>query len=238
MIDTFSRTTNRPVHIRASNGTHSKASTTIVGYGAVFYDPSDKGTEYQIGKNTYERIMPGAFDKTLQEDDAVCCFNHDLNFPLGRLSTGTLRLSVDDVGLRYETDAPENPTRSDLILDPIRRGTVQGSSFMFSPTDTRVDSELRDGRNVDILKILSVKLFEVGPVTFPAYKSANTGMKGVNGLREDAAKIEKDRRQVAAVMAKISRHQAKEVEDRWRDIQRQEVEDRIRQIKLDTKLLR
>lgn len=48
-----------------------------------------------------EVIKPGAFDDVLG-DDVRALFNHDPNFILGRSSAGTLSLSVDDRGLRYE----------------------------------------------------------------------------------------------------------------------------------------
>ena len=33
----------------------------LTGYGAVFYNPSDNGTSYQLGPNIFERISPECF---------------------------------------------------------------------------------------------------------------------------------------------------------------------------------
>jgi HK97 family phage prohead protease len=52
---------------------------------------------------------------------------------LGRNKSGTLRLSVDGIGLRYEIDPPDTQAARDLI-ESLRRGDVSGSSFAFLPT--------------------------------------------------------------------------------------------------------
>ncbi|KAA6031356.1 HK97 family phage prohead protease, partial [Pantoea sp. F_11] len=72
--------------------------TRIVGYGSVF----DTLSEVIFGFR--EIIKPGAFDNVLG-DDVRALFNHDPNFILGRSAAGTLALSVDDKGLRYEITA-------------------------------------------------------------------------------------------------------------------------------------
>ena len=69
----------------------------ITGYGAVFYDPNDPGTEFRIWDDMVERIMPGAFDRAIREDDVRSFFNHDENIILGRnrSAPATLALSVE-----------------------------------------------------------------------------------------------------------------------------------------------
>lgn len=143
----------------------------IVGYGAVFYDASDPGTEFEIVEGVFERIMPGAFDRSLRENDVRSLFNHDTNFVLGRTSAGTLKLTTDARGLRYRIDVPEAQTIRDLVLSPVERGDVSGSSFMFLPRDSRW-LDRPDGSLVR--EIHDVDLVEVGPVTFPAYQSTTS----------------------------------------------------------------
>jgi HK97 family phage prohead protease len=73
----------------------------IVGYGAVFYSDTDPGTEYWLWGDVVERISPGAFDRALKErHDARGLFNHDPSNLLGRVTNGTMRLSVDRKGLK------------------------------------------------------------------------------------------------------------------------------------------
>ena len=148
--------------------------TSIRGYAAVFYDGSDDGTEYQLGDNLFERIAPGAFDRALSEsDDVRALFNHDPNYILGRSSAGSLRLSVDDRGLLYEIDLDMSDPDSTRVLRKVERGDVSGSSFAFTIDDQEIVQD--EGRN--IREIRSVSLYDVGPVTFPAYESASSGVR-------------------------------------------------------------
>ena len=135
----------------------------INGYAAVFFNQTAE-TEYQIGPNTFERIHSHAFDEALRKDDVVGMFNHDQNQVLGRSSSGTMRLSRDGKGLRYDITPAETPLH-DYVLRMQERGDIPGSSFGFVVTDQKHYRE--EGRN--IREIRNVKLFDVGPVTFPAY---------------------------------------------------------------------
>src|SRR5574343_240132 len=72
----------------------------LTGYGAVFFNATNSGTQYKLAARTLERILPGAFDRAIREDDVRGLFNHDQNHLLGRTSAGTMRLSVDSIGLR------------------------------------------------------------------------------------------------------------------------------------------
>ena len=124
------RATNRAVELR-SEGDTPKA---ITGYGAVFYNANDPGTEYRLWDDYFERIMPGTFDRALREDDVRSMFNHDSNQLLGRRAfreNDTLKISVDNFGLRYEVDVDmSDPTHQNLI-PKLRSGKVDGASFMF-----------------------------------------------------------------------------------------------------------
>lgn len=161
------------------------ASPVITGYGAVFYNAADEGTQYDLwgDGSILERIMPGAFDRPIAEDDVRSLFNHDSNIVLGRNRSQTLVLSADDVGLRYEVTPPNTQLIRDQVLAPIERGDVSGSSFMFVPTDT----VWREVDDVWIREINDVELWETGPVTFPAYESTTTGLRSVDreALREE-----------------------------------------------------
>lgn len=154
----------------------SDGGKTIVGYGAVHYRASDAGTEYRPFPDFRERIAAGAFDKALERsDDVRGLFNHDPSALLGRTSARTMRLSVDDVGLRYEIDLPDTQTGRD-VAESIRRGDLSGSSFAFSVDEQEWTHE---GGN-DIRQIRSVTLFDCGPVTYPAYEATTTNLRSAD----------------------------------------------------------
>ena len=147
-------------------------STVVSGYAAVFYRADDPGTEFDPLPDVKERIMPGAFDRALEEgDDVRALFNHAPSQLLGRTKSGTLTLSKNRRGLKYDITLP-NTTIGRDVQESIKRGDLTGSSFAF-----KVDSEKwtsrSDGQG-ELREIHDVQLFDVGPVTYPAYKSTTT----------------------------------------------------------------
>jgi HK97 family phage prohead protease len=165
------RTVSGDVELREAPG---GGSMRIVGYAAKFYREADPGTQYELWRGAVERIMPGAFDEAVAGDDVRALFNHDSSQILGRTKSGTLKLSVDDVGLRYEVEPADTSVYRD-VQTFLQRGDVDGSSFQFSiPADGERWS--RQG-SLEIREITKVKLFDVGPVTFPAYSAATSGVR-------------------------------------------------------------
>lgn len=156
----------------------AEGAPKIVGYAAVYYDGTPE-TEYELWKGVRERIMPGAFDRAIREDDVRGLFNHNPDNLLGRTSAKTLRLTSDKTGLRYEND-PGDTTVARDVTEHIRRGDLQGSSFSFRvpPGGQRWVEE----GDLEIREILSVELFDAGPVTFPAYETTTTGLRSADGV--------------------------------------------------------
>lgn len=154
---------------------------TIMGYGAVFYNSADAGTEYVMEGwfgQIKERIAPGAFDRALREDDVRALYNHNPDALLGRNIAGTLRLSVDAKGLRYEIDPPDTQCGRD-VLTSLRRGDLTGSSFAFIPREVRWTEVSGENGQPDVMirEIMDLELCDVSPVTYPAYSAATAGVR-------------------------------------------------------------
>jgi HK97 family phage prohead protease len=157
----------------------------------VFFRADDPGTQYELFPKVLERVRPKAFDAALsRKDDVRGLFNHDPSHVLGRLSAGTMRLAVDARGLRYEIDPPDTQSGRD-VLELIRRGDVSGSSFSFSVDDQDWE-ERPDGTEVRTIK--SVTLYDVGPVTFPAYEAASTAVRSASDCESARVSLETWRR--------------------------------------------
>lgn len=140
---------------------------TIVGHAAVFDRP------VQLFPGFREVVRAGAFTKTIREADVRALFNHDPNYVLGRNRSSTLSLEEDGVGLSYRISAPETDTIRDLVLEPIRRGDISGSSFSFRAIRThRAEGD-------DLRELQEVRLFDVGPVTFPAYPQTDAQLRSL-----------------------------------------------------------
>ncbi|MGA2256080.1 MAG: HK97 family phage prohead protease [Thermoguttaceae bacterium] len=159
------------VSIRAD--THAAESgPKIVGYAAKF------NVEAEIGEGFFEQIAPGAFSQSIGEDDIRCLFNHNPNFPLGRTANKTLLLSEDSVGLRTVCLPPDTQQARD-VCESIRRGDITGMSFTF---DVRGQSWSKDADGGYHRTLTDCRLYDVGPVTFPAYDSTEVVMRTFNQL--------------------------------------------------------
>lgn len=139
---------------------------TIRGYAAVYNSDS----EWMGG--FYEQIATGAFDGVM-DNDVRAYFNHDENLLLGRVSSGTLRISTDKRGLFYEVDLP-NTTYANDLAELMKRGDVNQSSFAFLIEQDKW--EQRDGVTYRIIEKVS-RLLDVSPVSQPAYPDATSELK-------------------------------------------------------------
>lgn len=150
----------------------------ISGYAAIFYRDGNRATEYELFKDLYERILPGAFKDAVTEDDVRALLNHDPNILLARTGNG-LKLTEDEVGLRYEFPVDESDPDHLRVVAKLERGDLTGSSFGFEPLERRwVEFE-----TFDVVELVKVRLFDVSPATFPAYEGTSVGIRSQEGLK-------------------------------------------------------
>jgi hypothetical protein len=165
--------------------TRDDGKRMIVGYGAVFYRENDAATEYRIFPDLIERIAPTAFNRALEEgQDVRGLFNHDPSQILGRTKSGTMRLSVDKVGLKYEIDLPDTTMGRDVSTS-IGRGDLSGSSFAFRPA--KGGQRFTQESGVDVRTLTDLDIRDTGPVVYPAYEGSTVGLRAIgddDGLRE------------------------------------------------------
>lgn len=141
----------------------------IRGHAAVFNQLSEDLGGFR------EQIAPGAFIEAIERDDVRALFNHDANFVLGRTVSKTLRLSEDARGLAIEIDPPDTQAARDLMVS-ISRGDVSQMSFGFTIRPGGQDwAKDDDGRTIRTLK--KVRLFDVSPVTYPAYPQTDVALR-------------------------------------------------------------
>lgn len=148
-----------PLEIRARDD--DKQTTTIGGYAAVFNSVSaDLGGFYEV-------VAPGAFARSIAQNDVRALWDHDPKYVLGRTAAGTLALAEDDRGLRIEALPPDTTWANDL-LTMVRRGDVNQMSFGFYVRDEEW-GKTEDGAPLRTLK--DVDLFDVSVVAYPAYEA-------------------------------------------------------------------
>lgn len=143
---------------------------SISGY-AVKWDM--KSHSMGFSRSFKEQFKKGAFTESLVKDDQRALWSHDTSKILGRTKNGTLRLTEDDIGLRFELDLPNTTVGQDLY-ESIKRGDIDGVSFGFL-----MEKEEWDDSNPDEFtrSIFKAKLLEISPVTFPAYPDSEVSAR-------------------------------------------------------------
>lgn len=147
-------------------------SRTIVGYAAKFESWSDP-----IMGWFREKVARGAFDGC-DLSDVIMCFNHNTDSILARTTSGTLRLEVDDVGLRFAFEAPNTTSGCDM-LELVRRGDVSKCSFRFGvEQDEWQYADEQNGLAMDERTILRFsRVVDVSLVVFLAYPETEASVR-------------------------------------------------------------
>jgi uncharacterized protein len=159
------------LHTLAAEGaSHRK----ITGHAAVFDSLSAELWGFR------ERIAPGAFSLALGKSDIRALLNHDPNYVLGRTKSGTLRVREDDRGLAVEIDPPDTSWSNDLLVS-IDRGDISQMSFAFRVAEDRWD-EVDGARQRTIISF--DEIFDVSPVTYPAYPDTDVALRTALGLED------------------------------------------------------
>ena len=141
----------------------------IRGHAAVFNQLSEDLGGFR------EKIAPGAFADAIRQDDVRALINHDPNFVLGRNIAGTLRMTEDAQGLSVEIHPPDTQAARDLVVS-MKRGDITQMSFGFS-VQSSGQNWSKDDAGQYIRPLTRVQLFDVSPVTFPAYPQTDVALR-------------------------------------------------------------
>jgi HK97 family phage prohead protease len=173
----------------------------ITGYGAVFNQRSRIIREN--GKKFYEVILPGAFDKILKANpNVIANVGHDDNKMLGRTRSGTLTLSVDEVGLRYNISVPNTALGRDTV-EQIKRGDLDESSFKYGTLKSDVSwGRAEDGIAIRYVKNISA-LWDVAIVRNGAYANTDVALRQLAEFEGSENNWETRNRQRAKHLAEL-----------------------------------
>ena len=168
----------KQIRINADAQIRSEDDDFLIGYASVFNEQTDLGM-------FRESIAPGAFSDALaRKDDTRVLFNHNPDLLLARSTNETLVMEEDEIGLRCKIHLPDTTLGNDLRV-LIRQGTISQMSFGFY-----IEREEKRGavEGKPWYEIQSVRLFDVAPVTYPAYEG--TSIKVSRSLEERTAQIQ------------------------------------------------
>lgn len=167
-----------PLEIRSEGDDEKK----VGGVGIIY----DEWTEIYPGYR--ERILKGAVKP---EKEVKSFINHDPDKVLSTTrSNPVLELKDTDKGLEYVSPIPPTSYGKDLEVN-LERKNIQGSSFAFSVARDGQKTWEEDG--VYYREIKKLRLFEIGPVTDPAYIKTSANFRTAEDLyNELASKSQED----------------------------------------------
>jgi HK97 family phage major capsid protein/HK97 family phage prohead protease len=136
-----------------------------------------------------ERIAPGAFRKTIEEnrDRMRILFQHGQDPVVGDKPLAPIEeLGEDEVGGFYAGRMLDTSYNRDIIPGLKADPPQYGSSFRFSVVKEDFDQKAkRSAHNPEGLPERTVKearVYEMGPVTFPAYAGATAGVRSLTDI--------------------------------------------------------
>ena len=129
-----------------------------------------------------ERIAPGAAKNALKRSDIRALKNHDPSLIFGRQGVN-LKFSEDKTGLRYEA-SPINTRNFREVAEEVGLGLLTGQSFGFTILSDKWEGLDTDKPKRTITEI--GQIYDVGPVTYPAYQDTSVALRSLECAREQA----------------------------------------------------
>jgi HK97 family phage prohead protease len=140
-----------------------------------------------------ETISPEAL-KDADLSDVRCLIDHDSSKVLGRTTSETLSLNIDDEGLYFRCKLPDTSYSRDLY-ENIRLGNINQCSFGFVLDEDGDTFEKRDDglfkRTLNRIR----SLFDVSIVTYPAYNDTDVSpaLRSIEAIqKEEQRKVEQE----------------------------------------------
>jgi hypothetical protein len=191
------RTITGSVHARAIGDGMPKE---IGGIAAVVNSVTDLGYFEEV-------ITPGAFDYALsREYDIRCLFNHEAELILGRTKAETCKVFVNADGNLEYTWIPdyENPTHMSVVRS-IMRGDITQSSFAFTIKEQTWTDSTKYGTMGKRTITMIDELFDVSPVTYPAYSDTEADARSIIKMRDEELQIQAaEQSQIDADILKVA----------------------------------
>lgn len=165
----------------------------IGGIAAVINSVTDLGYFEEV-------IERGAFDNALNKEyDIRCLFNHEAELILGRTKANTCNVFVNGDGNLEYTWIPdyENPTHMSVVRS-IMRGDITQSSFAFTIKEQKWSESTKYGSMGKRTITMIEDLYDVSPVTYPAYQDTEADARSIVALRDQEQEIEEAKRSQAS----------------------------------------
>lgn len=139
---------------------------TLSGYALVWGELSSDRGGYRV------RLKP--YSATVQAS-SFALYHHDAKLVIGNTENGTLRYSLDDVGLKVEIDLPDTSTGRD-VAKLVGKKYIKGMSFgMLINPEPELEAVVEAGQT--ILEFSKFTLDEVTITGRPAFTQTSISVK-------------------------------------------------------------
>ena len=189
-MHTLTHHTPATIHIRQAAEGQEEQSRTIEGYAILFNTPSAPLWS-DDEEEAREQIAPEAITRQLLDSsDIKMTINHDFATLLARSKQGqgTLQYDIDQRGVHFSFEAPHTDD-GDRALELVRRGDIDGCSFMFTtpyrdPQHVeRTITQGDDGRSQILYTVRAITaIYDFTLTPMPAYPDTTVSART---LRQD-----------------------------------------------------
>ena len=173
----------RLIEIRAVDNNEDKM--TIEGYAIVF----DKPATHKIGNRSFKEVIKkGALDDTDMKDVPLRYNHNDNVMIMARTRNKSLRLIVDEKGLKVEADLIDTQSNRDLYK-AIKEGLIDKMSFAFRVADG--GDKWTFGENETFREVTNIaKLYDVSVVDTPFYDSTSIYARSLELLESEERRLD------------------------------------------------
>lgn len=181
---------NEGCQFRSSTNEDGEEQKYVTGIGVVY----NKDTE--IWPGFIERIAPGAFKNSLKSGGVVKSFiNHRASNILSTTkSTPALELKDSKEGLQFTSPIPPTTYGNDLVVN-LERENIKGASFSFTINEGGEKYKV-DKDGTMYRTITDAVLYEIGPVTNPAYEQTEVSLRSKEHVLEKVKELTNENQQV------------------------------------------
>ena len=205
--------------LQVREAAEGEESRTLVGYALKFGTRSVNLTPWSRWREVYEILNPGCISmEMLNRQDVVFTAFHNPEKVLGRCTNGkgTLRMSIDSVGLHIECEMPHTELGNE-ILELVKRGDLCGMSFAYVTDEEDSENAVsyereadKDGKEVWLRHVKRIdKMFDVTVAGHPAYEETEISQRELFEAHLPKAEAEQQREKEAQDKATVMRMRAK-----------------------------
>jgi HK97 family phage prohead protease len=179
------RAVNTGLEFRAATD-EDELGDEYLGLLRILFSPVNEWTEINSAweGRFMERFGPGAWKKTIREQVSRVrsLFQHGMDPQIGDKPLGPIRTLEENEDGGYGEVALLDTSYNRDLLPGLREGLYGASHRFKAVREQRIDRPERSERNPDGIEertITEARLYEFGPVTFPAYAGATAGVRSL-----------------------------------------------------------